>query len=84
MKEQYQESVVNVTIVVIVMSDPIYSFRPSYHVVPSRDVATHTSTGHSLWLQTPGRAGRQHVDSPVRKFSDLDDQYLERWDLLGL
>jgi hypothetical protein len=58
--------------------------RPSYHVVPSRDVATHTSTGHSLWLQTPGRAGRQHVDSPVRKFSDLDDQYLERWDLLGL
>ena len=58
--------------------------RPSYHVVPSHDVAAHTSAGHRQWLQTLGRAGRQHVDNPVRKFSDLDDEYLERWDLLGL
>jgi len=58
--------------------------RPSYHVVPSRNVAAYTSTGHRQWLQTLGRAGRQHVDNPVRKFSDLDDEYLERWDLLGL
>jgi hypothetical protein len=58
--------------------------RPRYHVVPSRDVASYTSTSHSEWLRTPGRAGRQHVDNPIRNFSDPDDEYLERWDLLGL
>ena len=58
--------------------------RPSYHVVPSRDVAAYTSTGHRQWLLTPGRAGHQHVDNPVRKFADLSDEYLERWDFLGL
>ena len=60
------------------------SERPRYHIVPSRDVAKHTSTSHREWLRTPGRAGRQHVDTPMRKFSDPDDEFLERWDLLGL
>ena len=58
--------------------------RPSYHIVPSRVVAKHTSTSHGEWLRTPGRAGRQHVDNPVRNFSDSDDEFLERWDSLGL
>ena len=58
--------------------------RPSYHIVPSRVVSKHTSTSHRHWLRTPGRGGRQHVDSSMRKFSDPDDEYLERWDLLGL
>jgi hypothetical protein len=58
--------------------------RPSYHVVPSRDVAMFTSKSHREWLQQPGRGGRQHVDNPGRNFSDTDDKYLERWDLLGL
>ena len=58
--------------------------RPSYHVVPSRVVATHTSTSHREWLRRPGRGGRKHVDNPVRHFLDPDDKYLERWELLGL
>jgi hypothetical protein len=58
--------------------------RPHYHIVPSRDVAKHTSTSHRDWLRTPGCAGRQHVDNSIRNFSDPDDEYLERWDLLGL
>ena len=58
--------------------------RPSYHVVPSRDVAKHTRKSHREWLRRPGRAGRQHVDNPVRNVSDPDGKYLERWDLLGL
>jgi hypothetical protein len=57
---------------------------PPYHVVPSRDVAKHTSQSHSEWLRTPGRGGRQYVDNPVYNFSDPDDKYLEKWDLLGL
>ncbi len=58
--------------------------RPGYHIVPSSGVAEHTSTSHREWLQTPGRAGRQHVDTPMRKFSDPEDEFLEGWDLLGL
>jgi len=58
--------------------------RPSYHIVASRVVAKHTSTSHRHWLRTPGRGGRRHVDSSMRKFSDPDDEYHEKWDLLGL
>ena len=60
------------------------SDRPCYHIVPSRAVAEHTSTTHQTWLDTPGRAGRKHVDTPMRKFTDTADEFLERWDFLGL
>jgi hypothetical protein len=58
--------------------------RPRYHIVPSCDVAEHVSRSHREWLQRPGRGGRQHVDNPIRSFADPEDNYLERWDLLGL
>ena len=58
--------------------------RPSYHVVPSRDVAKQIRKSHSDWLRRLRRDGRKHVDNPVRNFGDRDDKYLERWDLLGL
>lgn len=57
---------------------------PSYHIVPSRAVSDHITTNYKSWLSTPGRDGRQHVENPVRNFSDPDSQYLGRWDLLGL
>jgi hypothetical protein len=58
--------------------------RPSFHVVPSQTVAKVTAESHQQWLRTLGRGGRQHVDSSVRNFTDYDDSYLDRWDLLGL
>jgi hypothetical protein len=58
--------------------------RPQYHVVPSRDVANCLKADHKKWINTPGKDGRKHVDNPVRVFADKDDEYLERWDLLGL
>ena len=58
--------------------------RARYHIVPSRAVADHISKSHQHWLRTPGRAGRQHVDNSMRKFSDPSDEYLEKWDLLRL
>jgi len=58
--------------------------RAAYHIVPSRAVADHISKSHRHWLRTPGRAGRKHVDNSMRKFSDPNDEYLERWDLFGL
>lgn len=58
--------------------------RPSFHVVPSTAVAKFAADFHQQWLRTPGRGGRQHVDTPMRKFTDPNDGYLDRWDLLGL
>jgi hypothetical protein len=58
--------------------------RPSYHIVPSATVANFTTTFHKKWLTTPGAKGQQRTDTPMRKFIDRDDQFLERWDLLGL
>jgi hypothetical protein len=58
--------------------------RPRFHVVPSATVAKYIRESHQRWLRTPGRGGRQHVDTPVRNFKDSDDTYLDRWDLLGL
>jgi hypothetical protein len=58
--------------------------RPRFHVVPSQIVAKFIAESHQQWLRTPGRGGRQHVDSAMRNFTDIDDSYLDRWDLLGL
>lgn len=58
--------------------------RPQYHVVPSRDVANYLKADHEKWINTPGKGGRKHVDNSIRVFADKDDEYLERWDLLGL
>lgn len=58
--------------------------RPSFHIVPSKTVAKATTESHRQWLRTPGKDGRQHIDSPVRKFTDYENSYLDRWDLLGL
>jgi len=58
--------------------------RPSFHVVPSTTVAKVTAESHERWLRTPGRGGRQHMDNPVRNFTDYENNYLDRWDLLGL
>ncbi len=58
--------------------------RPDFYIVPSKEVAAFTKADHVAWLATPGRAGRKHIDNPVRKFRDAKNKYLERWDLLPL
>lgn len=57
---------------------------PDYFVVPSEQVATYIKTSHQTWLETPGRSGKSHNATTMRKFSDKEEQYLDRWDLLGL
>jgi hypothetical protein len=57
---------------------------PNYFIVPSKDVAKQVYDGHVAWLRAPGRSGAIHNDTTMRKFSDLDEKYLNRWDLLGL
>ena len=55
---------------------------PAYHIVPSKVVSETVKKSHQEWLNTPGKRGQKHNDNPMRKFSDIDDKYLNRWDLL--
>jgi hypothetical protein len=57
---------------------------PAFHIVPRATVAKVVRAGHQAWLNAPGKGGRAHADSSVRKFKDPNDQYLARWELLGL
>lgn len=57
---------------------------PDYFIVPSKIVSDFARDSHSNWINTPGRNGRVHQNTTMRKFSDLDEKYLSRWDLLGL
>lgn len=57
---------------------------PEYHVVPRQVVSKYVRESHQNWLKTPGKGGRAHVDTPMRKFADREGSYLGRWDLLGL
>jgi hypothetical protein len=58
--------------------------RPDFFVVPSEIVGRQVKEGHQLWLNTPGKHGQKHMDSTIRKFRDVDGEFRERWDLLGL
>lgn len=60
------------------------SERPSFHIVPSKVVAEHVRYYHRQWLDTPGREGQEHVDTPMRKYSDPENVYLERWESIEL
>ena len=57
---------------------------PSFHVVPSIIVAEYTKRNHKAWLDTPNKKGGKHNDSPMRRFRDLSNEFLNKWELLGL
>jgi hypothetical protein len=52
--------------------------HPDYFIVPSKVVASYCKSGHSNWLNTPGKNGQQHKDTLMRKFDDVK----EEWNLL--
>lgn len=56
--------------------------NPSYHIVPSAIVAERIKEDHKKWLQTPGKNGKPHNDNKMRKFKDVNNEYLDAWDLL--
>ena len=57
---------------------------PEYHIIPSQKVAAYVKRTHREWLKTPGKKGQQHKDNTMRVFRDENNQYLEKWELLGL
>jgi hypothetical protein len=58
--------------------------RPSFHIVPSKVVAEYTFSSHSEWLKGQKQDGSSRKDSPIRKFNDRENIYLEAWDLIQL
>jgi hypothetical protein len=58
--------------------------EPQYFVVPRKTVTKFIAKRHRDWLTTPGRNGQPHKDTSIRHFRDDANEYLDRWDLLGL
>lgn len=57
---------------------------PEYYIASREEVAKRATESHKLWLRTPGRGGRLHQDNPMRKFTDPENRFLNRWEALGL
>lgn len=57
---------------------------PNFFIVPSNIVAKYCKKKHFTWLETPNKMGGKHKDSSMRKFDDPNEEYLNKWDLLGL
>jgi len=67
---------------------------PVTYVVPSGEVAKVVAASHRIWLAMPGKGGRAHRDTPIRRLKPVNDppipgypagwldHYRERWDLL--
>jgi len=62
-----------------------------YYIIPAGEMAKHVSEAHKRWLETPGKKGQAHQDSPVRTVhlpprtspSGWDiSKYKNRWDLI--
>jgi hypothetical protein len=56
----------------------------TFYVVPRKVVAEYVRESHAGWLETPGRQGRPHKDTDMRRYKDPAHEYKDRWDLLGL
>lgn len=58
--------------------------RARFHVVPSKVIADYTYSTHSEWLMGKKSDGSDRRDSPLRKFNDPENEYLETWELIQL
>ncbi|WP_148300335.1 hypothetical protein [Holophaga foetida] len=57
--------------------------RPDFHIVPSSIVAAHVAKRHQEWLSEPKRDGSPRKDTSMRGFTDKDNLYAEKWNLIG-
>lgn len=60
------------------------SENPKFFVVPSKVVARYTKTNHAEWIKGKKKDGKSRKDTQMRKFRDMGEKYLNRWDILGL
>jgi len=54
-----------------------------YYIISSAKLAELIKAGHEKWLKTPNKKGEKHNDTDMREFSDPENDYLNRWDLLN-
>lgn len=57
---------------------------PEYHIVPSKVVADTIKFSYQMWLNTLGKNGQRHKETNIRTFTDEEDIYHNRWDLLKI
>ena len=67
---------------------------PVTYIIPSSEVAKMVAASYRAWLEAPGKGGREHQDTPLRRVQPAHpydvpdfpdgwmDRYRERWDLL--
>ena len=58
--------------------------RPYFFIVPSKDVSEFVTYSHSEWIKWNKVNGEPRKDTNMRKFSDKENYYLEKWEDLGL
>lgn len=59
-------------------------FRKSKLLISGTEDLGRRSEDHKQWLSKLGRKGQAHKDNSIRNFADMDQKYLNRWELLGL
>jgi hypothetical protein len=58
------------------------STRPfEYYVIPARVMAVEISREHALWLKTPGRKERAHIDNSIRVVTLPPGKGYAGWDI---
>ena len=58
--------------------------HPKFFIVPSKIVVNYIKSDYKEWIKGKSKTGKKHKDSSIRKFRDLEEKYLNRWELLGL
>lgn len=51
--------------------------------MPSEYLAQTVCMSRKTWLETPGINRQLHNDNPTRIFSDIENKFLNRWNLLN-
>ena len=59
--------------------------RPNFHIVPSQVVAKRAKDEYAEWIaEVSPKTGKPRTETTMRWFIDPKEEYLEKWDLLGL
>jgi hypothetical protein len=84
MLNEKSEKMIDTNIMYVFVNLISQNILPEFYIVPSKVVSDYIINDHKKWLSTIGKKGQQHNDSPMRKFKDIEQVYLNRWDLLNL
>jgi hypothetical protein len=56
--------------------------RPEYRIDPSERVARQIKEGYQSWLKGKKSNGEPRKDLKIRNYHDLEERYLEAWDII--